>query len=104
MAWVRLNNFQIEMDTLLECKKTNDELTLPTISQKLTIAAFFEAYDTFADAFIGQANCPLSWIYREVVAVDANAPNLAADQPYLEAHGSVAQEMVMRQSHAHPLY
>ena len=36
--------------------------------------------------------------------MNANAPNPAADQPYLEEHGSVAQEMVMRLSHAHPLY
>ncbi len=38
MMWVRLSNFQVEHKTLLSKKKTNDELTIPVISQKLSIA------------------------------------------------------------------
>ncbi len=52
MMWTRLNNFQLEWDTLLERKKSNDELSLPKISRNLPIVAFFEAYDTYAEEFI----------------------------------------------------
>ena len=90
MVWTRLNNFQVEYDTLLERKKTNDELTLPKISRNLPIVPFFEPYDSFVEEFIGQANCPLAWIYREEVDVPAPAPDLLAGQPYSEGHGSVA--------------
>jgi len=102
MMWTRLSNFQLEWDTLVERKKNNDDLTLPKISRNLGIVPFFEAYDTFADEFIGQANCPLSWIYREVAAVPAVAPALEVDQVYSTEHGSVAGEMVARLSHNHP--
>ena len=47
MAWVRLNNFQLEVDTILDRKKSNDDLTLPVVSKTLSITAFFEAYDTY---------------------------------------------------------
>ncbi len=63
MAWVRLNNFQVEWDALLERKKTNDELSLPKISKHIGIVAFFDAYDTYTEEFIGQAKCPIGWIY-----------------------------------------
>ena len=104
LAWNRLANFQIEWDTLVQRRKANDELTLPVVSKQLSITSFFEAYETFAGEFIGQTNCPLAWIYRDAVAVDAVAPALAADQPYSETHGSVAEEMVQRIAHTHPLY
>ena len=104
MTWVRLNNFQVEWDTLVERKKANDEHNLPVISSKLSITAWFEAYETFAEEFIGQALCPIAWIYREIVAVDGNAPALEADQPYSTEHGSVANELVHRLSHTHPFY
>ncbi len=104
MMWVRLSNFQVEHKTLLSKKKANDELTLPVISQKLSIANWFEAYETYAGEFIGQANCPLTWIFRESVNVAVAAPALMADQPYSEEHGSVAEELVHRLPHTHPLY
>ena len=104
MRWVRLSNFKIEWDTLIDRKKKNDELTLPTISRTLPIVPFFEAYDTFVDEFVGQAGCPIQWIYRENAAVVMPPPNQDADQPYSTVHGSVAEEMVARLSHAHPLF
>ena len=104
MSWTRLSNFKVEWDTLEDRKKKNDELTLPTVSRSLPIVPFFEAYETFAEEFIGQAGCPLAWIYRPDVAVAGVAPTQAADQPYSTDHGSVAGEMVARLSHAHPLY
>ena len=53
---------------------------------------------------MGKRTAPPAWIYREAVAVDPAAPVLAADQPYSETHGSVAEEMVQRIAHTHPLY
>ena len=38
------------------------------------------------------------------MAVDTVALALAADQPYSETHGSVAEEMVQRIANTHPLY
>ena len=63
MMWPRLANFKIEWDTLVDRKKKNDELSLPTITRSLPIVPFFEAYDTFVEEFIGQARCPLKWVY-----------------------------------------
>ncbi len=60
LAWVRLSNFKIEWESLKEQKTANDEGNLPIISNKLTIANFFEAYETFAYIFIGQSGCPLT--------------------------------------------
>jgi hypothetical protein len=104
MRWVRLSNFKIEWDTLIDRKKKNDELTLPTISRTLPIVPFFKAYDTFIEDFIGQAGCPIKWIYWEDAAVAAPPPSQDPDQPYSTEHGSVAGEMVARLSHAHPLF
>ena len=104
MTWVRLNNFQLEMESLLDRKKANDDLTMPIISKTLSITAFFEAYDTYAGEFIGQADCPITWIYRDSVAVAGAVPALDTDQPYSEQHGSVAEEMVHRLSHTHPYF
>ena len=104
MSWVRLNNFKVEWESLKEQKDSNDEGSLPIISNKLSISNFFEAYETFVSNYIGQSKCPLSWIYRTTVNVPAIAPNLLADQPFSTEHGSVSEEMVNRMSHAHPLY
>ena len=93
-----------QWDTLLESKKSNGDLTLPVISAKLSITAFFEAYETFTGEFIGQAHCPIAWIYRDDVVVAGVAPALEPDQPYSTEHGSVANELVNRLSHTHPLY
>ena len=104
MMWSRLANFKVEWDTLVDRKKKNDELTLPTVTKSLPIVPFFEAYDTFVEEFIGQAGCPLKWIYRENDNVVIPAPAQMPDQPYSVEHGSVAGEMVARLSHANPLY
>ena len=104
MSWVRLNNFKVEWESLKEQKSSNNEGSLPIISNKLSISNFFEAYETFVSNYIGQSGCPLSWIYRTTVNVPAVAPNLLADQPFSTEHGLVSEEMVNRMSHAHPLY
>lgn len=104
MMWVRLNNFSIEYKVLKDRKKTNDELTLPVISKSLTVVAFFKAYESFCNEFIGAANCLLSWIYHEEAAVNAAAPALKEDQPYSTKHKSVAGELVARMTHTHPLF
>ena len=99
MMWVRLNNFNVEWKVIQDRKKANDELKLPVISKQLTVVAFFEAYESYASEFIGAANCPLSWIYREEEAVAATPPPQETDQPYSIEHKSVAGEMVHRFSH-----
>ena len=104
MLWPRLSNFQVEWDSLKERKESNDEPNMPTISNKLSITAFFKAYETFTDGFIGQIGCPLRWIYREDENVPAVAPPLEANQPFSTEHGSIADEMAMRLSHNHPLF
>ena len=104
LAWVRLNNFKVEWESLKEQKTANDEGNLPIISNKLTIANFFEAYETFVGNFIGQSGCPLTWIYRADVEVPAAAPPQAPDQPFSAEHGSVSAEMIARMPHTHALY
>ena len=54
LAWVRLNNFKVEWESLKEQKTANDEGNLPIISNKLTIANFFEAYETFVGNFMAR--------------------------------------------------
>lgn len=104
LTWARMSNFKVEWESLKEQKDSNDDGSLPVISQKLFITNFFEAYETFVGNFIGQSGCPLSWIYRQDAAVPAVAPALEADQPFSTEHGSVSQELVARMSHAHPLF
>ena len=104
LTWVRLGNFKTEWESLKEQKAANDEGSLPVISNKLSISNFFEAYETYAGNFIGQSGCPLTWIYRQDIAVPGAAPPLAVDQPFSEEHGSVAAEMISRMSHTHALY
>ena len=94
MIWVRLNNFQLEMDTILDRKKSDDNLVMPIISKVLTITAFFKAYDTYMTEFIGQADRPLKWVYRDDATVAAAVLALANDQPYSEIHVSVADKLV----------
>ena len=53
MTWIRLDNFCVGFDTLNDRKKKNDELSLPVISTKLSITAFFKAYETYVGKFIG---------------------------------------------------
>ena len=104
LTWTRMSNFKVEWDSLKEQKESNDEGSLPVISQKLSVTSFFEAYDTFVGNFIGQSGCPLSWIYRPDDAVPAVAPALEPDQPFSTEHSSVSHEMVARMSHTHPLF
>ena len=58
--WLRLSNFKVEWESLKEQKDSNDEGSLPIISNKLSIANFFEVYETFVSNFIGRSGCPLS--------------------------------------------
>ena len=74
MMWVRLSNFNVEWKVIQDRKKANDELKLPAISKQLSIVAFFKAYESYCSEFIGAANCPLTWIYRDEEAVAANPP------------------------------
>ena len=104
MTWMRLRSFKTEWESLKEQKSANDEGSLPVISNKLSIANFFEAYETFVENFVGQSGCPLTWIYRPNVAVAAPAPALEANQPFSEEHGSISAELSARMSHAHALY
>ncbi len=86
--WIRL--FRIEYDTLQERKKSNAELELLKILKFLPIVAFFEAYDTFEDKFIGRANCPIEWVYHETAAVTMPASDQEVYQPFALEHVSVA--------------
>ena len=40
------------------------------LSEIPPISEFFKIYDKYVGEFIGEANCPLAWVYRETVAVD----------------------------------
>ena len=104
MMWVRLNSFNVEWKVIQDRKKANDELQLLVILKQLSIVAFFEAYESYCSEFIGAADCPLTWIYREEDTVAVNPPPQEMDQPYSTGHKSVAGEMVQRFSHTHPLF
>ena len=55
MMWdQRLKKFQVEIISLLERKKGNNDASFPIISKNLSITEFFEAYDTFSDEYIGK--------------------------------------------------
>ena len=65
----RLKNFKAEWDSLQERKADNNDSDLPIISKTLTITLWFEAHEAFNSNYIGQSGCPLSWIFRDNVAV-----------------------------------
>ena len=98
-----MNNFQVEIIPLLERKKGNHNAFLPIISKKLSITNFFEAYDTFADDYIGQNNCTINWVLRDDIVVGP-ATTLASDQPYSATHVSIEDEMIQRFTHSNPFY
>ena len=89
MVWNQmLKNFQVEIISLLERKKGNQDASLPVISNKLSINNFFEAYDTFSVDYIGQNKCPIKWVLRDNVVVGP-ATTMAPDKPYSATHGLV---------------
>ena len=99
----RLNNFKAEWDSLQERKAANNDSALPIISKNFPITQWFEAHKAFNFNYIGQSGCPLSWIFRDNVAVSV-AETLTANQPYSAVHGSVKEEMVQRLTHTRPHY
>ena len=91
MVWdERLNKFQVEIISLLERKKGNNDASLPIISNKLIITNFFEAYDTFSGDFIGKNNCPINWVLREDIVVGL-ATTIDPNHPYYSTHVSVEE-------------
>ena len=70
MVWdQRLNNFQVEVISILEWKKGNHYAYLPIISNKLSMVNFFEAYDIFDGDYIVKNSCPVNWVLRDDVVV-----------------------------------
>ena len=49
MMWTRLDNFQVELNSIQETKEANGKSGLLVISKQLTISKWFEAYETYVD-------------------------------------------------------
>ena len=81
-------------------KKSNTNLELPVISNKLKIIDWFKACDIFCDDYIGQSGALLSLMSRRVVAVPALAPALVADKSFSLDWGLFLQELIHRFGHA----
>ena len=84
---------------MVEMKKSNTNLELPVISNKLKIIDWFKACDIFCDDYIVQSGALLSLMSRRVVAVPALAPALVTDKSFPLDWGLFAQELVHRLGH-----
>ena len=82
----RLKNFKADWDSLQERKVANNDSALPIISKTLPITQWFEVHEAFNSNYIVQSGCPLSWIFRDNVAV-AMTEALTVNQTYSAVHG-----------------
>ena len=104
MAWDPvLKNFAEHWKALSD-RKDDDAPDTPKITKALPIIKWTEAFADFTQRVIGVRTIPLSYVIRETVAVNADAPALMNRQPYSATHGSVEGELIARASHTHPLF
>lgn len=98
-----MRNFEEQWNALKK-RKEDDEPEVPKISKALPIIKWTEAFKDYLNRVIGVRMIPLAYVIREDVAVPAQAPPLAQDQPHSAEHGSVEADLVARASHANALY
>ena len=104
MVWEKmLENFQVEIISILGQEKGNHDASLPMISNKLSITNFFEAYNNVDGEYIGKNNYPINWVLRGDVVLGL-AITLAPNQPYSTTNGLVEEEVIRRFTHNHPFY
>ena len=105
-----LKRFKEEWNALERRRKDDETPEVPTITKALPMLKWAEAFKDFLSRVVGVRYIPLSYVIRDDAEVPDPAAPLQTDnngniiRPYSEETGSVEAELVLRASHAHPLY
>ena len=104
-ALVHYKMMKIIADQFKYLKEATAE-DLPTHGKKECPIRFMARFRAYIMTVLSgrQVPVPLSYVIRESKEVPTVAPELAEDLPYSEEHGTVAEEMIERITHADPLF
>ena len=111
-----LREFFIEWKAIEDLNSKDNELKMPIISKNCPPIKWCESMKHYLDSTFGVRKIPLSYIIREKVEVDPEAPP-AGQQPDPDVKydplvqgkaygnsGSVLGDLIVRATHTHPLY
>ena len=76
----------------------------PVISKELPIMKWCECFEDHLYRCVGVRMIPLSYVIRADVTCDVTCPTLKTDEPFSAEWGSIEMDLIVRASHAHPLY
>ena len=96
-------NFEIQYKAM-KVRIDGDEPETPKITKGLNIMRWSESFKDVLRQCFGVRRIPLIYVARDMVAVPAVVPVLAAGQPHSVEAGSVEEELIARASHTHPLF
>ena len=103
MPWVVVQRFHEEWKAIVE-KKKMDVPDAPKLTKGLAVYKWLESVRNHLNQVIGVRYAPLSYVIREIAAVNPVPPVLQLGEPFAEEYGSVEGEMIARLSHTHPLF
>ncbi len=103
MPWVVVQRFHEEWKAIVE-KKKMDVPDAPKLTKGLAVYKWLESVRNHLNQVIGVHYAPLSYVIREIAAVNPVPPVLQLGEPFAEDYGSVEGEMIVRLSHTHPLF
>ena len=109
MSLVRIEDFRVQWDALLE--KKEDDPDVPKLQKNGQLIKWIEAFQIFCGAKVGSRNVPIAYLIREeksggeaLVDMPDSLPALEDGHCHSEKHGSLESELVALVSHDHPLY
>ena len=85
-------------------KDPKDSPEVPKVSGRLSVMQWSTSFKVFLSGVLGKRQAPLLYVIRAEVDVPAVPPPLAANRPYSNVYGSIAEEMIARTSHDHILF
>lgn len=97
-----IKNFAQQYKALEERKE--DEIEVPKITKGLKVMKWAESFEDWLSQQVGVRCIPLKYVTREVAVAPMPAPQLMNNMPHSTEHGSVEMELVMRATHASPLF
>jgi hypothetical protein len=105
MLWSVIKHFDEQFKALMARKVGDSSYIPPKLTKKFSTHKWLELFVLCLRQKVGVRECPLEYVVREVTAVATVPLPLLAGEPHSEVHGgSIEGNMIMRMSHAHPLF
>jgi hypothetical protein len=105
MLWSVIKRFDEQFKALMARKVGDSSYIPPKLTKNFSTHKWLESFVLCLHQKVGVRECPLEYVVREVAAMAAVPPPLLAGEPHSEVHGgSIEGNMIMRMSHAHPLF